>query len=44
MDMPQRSLVPLLRKLDLPVTADVESGEFYTSKTEFRALIEEVSE
>ena len=43
-DTAQRELVPLLRRLDLPITADVESGEFYTSRTAFRDLLVEVAE
>jgi hypothetical protein len=42
--MPRHQLVPVLRKLDLPLIADQESGEFYTSRSAFRALLLEVSE
>lgn len=43
-DMPRHQLVPLLRKLELPIIADEESGEFYSSRTAFRELLIEVAE
>jgi hypothetical protein len=43
-DTSQRELVPLLRKLDLPITADVDTGEFYSSRSAFRTLLLEVAE
>lgn len=42
-DHPRHLMVPLLRKLGLPVEAD-QDGEVFTSKTDFRELLIEVAD
>jgi hypothetical protein len=41
---PRRELMPLLRKLGLPVTGDVETGGLHRSRSAIRSFLLEVVE